>query len=139
MNHDTNPKTNQRHRQSRCVHESVPGNRGEYLRSPGYGHRETDRAGGNVDSKTLAHVFERELADYLKSGDGCRDTEVPIFTQGLAGKLISKDPFSEKNLEVMADNYSKLHFGYGKLGRKAFLDGQRNILAIINKIIQNQG
>lgn len=100
---------------------------------------DTDKAGGNVDSKTLAHRFERELADYLKSGDGCRDTKIPILTQGLAGKLISQDPFSEKNLEVMADNYSKLHFGYGKLGRKAFLDGQRNILAIINKIIQNQG
>ena len=138
MNHDTNPKTNKRHRESRCVHESVSGNRGEYLRSAGHGHGKTDRAGGNVDSKTLAHVFEREVADYLKSGDGCRSGKVPFIPQGLVGKMITTEPFSEKSLQAMADQYIGAHLNYGGLCRKSYLDGMHDILTLIYEI-KNQG
>ena len=138
MNHDTNPKTNQRHRKSRSVSQSVPGNRGEYLRSTGNGHRKTDRAGGYVDSKTLAHVFERELADYLKSGDGCRSGKVPFIPQGLVGKMIAAEPFSEKSLQAMADHYIGAHLNYGGRCRKSYLDGMHDILTLIYEI-QNQG
>jgi len=138
MNHDTNPKTNQRHRQSRSVSQSVPGNRGEYLRSPGHGHGKTDRAGGNVDSKTLAHRFERELADYLKSGDGCRSGRVPFIPQGLVGQMITAEPFAEKSLQAMADHYIGAHLNYGGRCRKSYLDGMHDILTVIYEI-QNQG
>ncbi len=138
MSHDTYSKANQRHRESRSVSQSIPGNRGEYLRSTGHGHRETDRAGGNVDSKTLAHRFERELADYLKSGDGCRSGRVPFIPQGLVGQMITAEPFAEKSLQAMADHYIGAHLNYGGRCRKSYLDGMHDILTLIYEI-QNQG
>lgn len=99
---------------------------------------DTEKAGGNVDSKTLANRFERELADYLKSGDGCRSGKVPFIPQGMVGKMIVAEPFAEKSLQAMADHYIGSHLNYGGRCRKSYLDGMHDILTLIYEI-QNQG
>lgn len=139
MSHDTYSKANQRHRESRSVPQSVSSNRRELPRSTGNRQRPSDGVGRDGDSKTLAHVFEREIRDYLKTADVQRGRGVHFNPSGMVGKLIASDPLSDKSLAIMADNYSQAHLGYGQQGRKSFLDGAYAVIYIINQIIQNQG
>ena len=133
MSHDNHPKAETRHGESRRVHESLPGDRREHIRSTGHGYRQTDGVGRDVDSKTLAHVFGREIRDYLKTADVQRGRGVHFNQSGMVGKMIASDPFSDKSLAIMADNYSQAHLGYGQQGRKSFLDGAYTVIHIINQ------
>ena len=89
-----------------------------------------------VDTRELAHRFEKDIREYIKTANVSRNCGVHICEKGLVGQKIIKDPFCDESLKILADNYSQGHNGYGELGRKCFLDGASFILSVINEILE---